>query len=52
MAACAQARRDARERQDLLVTLVGILVLRVMRFIGATGYLYYMGWLDVMDYFP
>ena len=48
----AQARRDAIERQELLVTLVGIFVLLIMTFIGATGYLHYMGWLDVRDYFP
>ena len=48
----AQARRDAIERQELMVTLVGIFVLLVMTFIGATGYLPYMGWLDVRDYFP
>ena len=48
----AQARRDAIQRQELMVTLVGIFVLLVMTFIGATGYLHYMGWLDVRDYFP
>jgi len=48
----AQARRDAIERQELMVTLVGIFVLLVMTFIGATGYLHYMGWIDVMDYLP
>ena len=48
----AQARRDAIERQELMVTLVGIFVLLVMTFIGATGYLHYMGWLDVRDYLP
>ncbi len=48
----AQARRDAIERQELMVTLVGIFVLLVMTFIGATGYLHYMGWLDIRDYFP
>ena len=48
----AQARRDAIERQELMVTLVGIFVLLIMTFIGATGYLHYMGWLDVRDYFP
>ena len=46
----AQARRDAIERQELMVTLVGIFVLLVMTFIGATGYLHYMGWLDIWDY--
>jgi len=48
----AQARRDAIERQELMVTLVGIFVLLVMTFLGATFYLHFMGWLDVRDYFP
>ena len=34
-----------------MVTIVGIMVLLIMTFIGATGYLHYMGWLDVRDYF-
>jgi len=48
----AEARRDAIQRQELMVTIVGIMVLLIMTFIGATGYLHYMGWLDVRDYFP
>ena len=48
----AQARRDAIERQELMVTLVGIFVLLIMTFIGAAGYLHYMKWIDVMDYLP
>ena len=47
----AQARRDAIQRQELVITIVGILVLLIFTFIGATGYLHYMGWLDVRDYF-
>jgi len=48
----AQARRDAIERQEFMVAVVGIFVLLVFTFIGATGYMHYMGWLDVRDYFP
>ena len=47
----AQARRDAIQRQELMVTIVGIAVLLIFTFVGATGYLHYMGWLDVRDYF-
>jgi len=47
----AQARRDAIQRQELMVTIVGIIVLLIFTFVGATGYLHYMGWLDVRDYF-
>ncbi len=48
----AQARRDAIQQQEFMVTIVGILVLLIFTFIGATGYLHYMGWLDVWDYLP
>jgi hypothetical protein len=47
----AQARRDAIQRQELMITIVGIVVLLIFTFVGATGYLHYMGWLDVRDYF-
>ena len=47
----AQARRDAIERQEIIITVVGIIVLLIFTFIGATGYLHYMGWLDVRDWF-
>ena len=47
----AQARRDAIQQQELMVTIVGIIVLLIMTFIGAAGYLHYMGWVDVWDYF-
>tara|TARA_R100000734_G_C3290297_1_gene82213 strand:+ start:373 stop:828 length:456 start_codon:yes stop_codon:yes gene_type:complete len=47
----AQARRDAIQRQELIITIVGIVVLLIFTFVGATGYLHYMGWLDVRDYF-
>jgi hypothetical protein len=48
----AQARRDAIQQQEFMVTIVGIAVLLIFTFIGATGYLHYMGWLDVWDYLP
>ena len=48
----AQARRDAIQQQEFMVTIVGIFVLLVFTFIGATGYLHYMGWLDIWDYLP
>ena len=48
----AAARREAIERQEWAITIVGILVLLIFTFVGAVGYLHYMGWLDVRDYFP
>ena len=47
----AQARRDQIAQQELMITIVGIVVLLIFTFVGATGYLHYMGWLDVRDYF-
>ena len=46
----AQARRDAIQRQEVAITIIGIVVLLIFTFVGATGYLHYMGWLDVRDY--
>ena len=48
----AQARRDAIERQELAVTLAGILFLITASAIGSTAYLHHMGWVDVNDYLP
>ena len=48
----AQARRDAIQRQELVITVVGITVLLIFTFIGATGYLHFMGWINVRNYFP
>ena len=48
----AQARRDAIQRQELMITIAGITVLLIFTFIGSAGYLHYMGWIDVRDYFP
>ena len=47
----AQARRDAIERQELAVTIIGIIVLLIFTFVGAAAYLHYMEWIDVRDYF-
>tara|TARA_A100000172_G_scaffold15983_2_gene8495 strand:+ start:11923 stop:12378 length:456 start_codon:yes stop_codon:yes gene_type:complete len=47
----AQARRDAIQKQEFMVTVVGIIVLLIFTFVGAIGYLHYMGWLDIKDYF-
>jgi len=48
----AQARRDAIAQQELMITVVGIIVLLIFTFVGASAYLHYMGWIDVRDYFP
>ena len=45
----AQARREAIERQEMMVTIAGIVVLLLFSAVGATAYLHYMGWLDVRD---
>ena len=48
----AQARGDAIQRQELMITVVGIVVLLIFTFVGASAYLHYMGWIDVMDFLP
>ena len=48
----AQARRDAIQRQELMITVVGIVVLLIFTFVGSSAYLHYMGWIDVMDFVP
>ena len=48
----AQARREAMARQELAVTLAGILFLITASAIGSTAYLHHMGWIDVKDYLP
>ena len=47
----AQARRDAIERQEMMITIVGIVVLLVFSAVGAAAYLHYMDWIDVRDWF-
>jgi hypothetical protein len=46
----AQARREAIERQEMMVTIAGIFVLLLFSAVGATAYLHYMGWIDVRDW--
>ena len=46
----AQARREAIERQEMMVTIAGIIVLLLFSAVGATAYLHYMGWIDVRDW--
>ena len=48
----AQARRDAIAQQELIITIVGIVVLLIFTFVGAAAYLHYMQCIDVRDYFP
>ena len=48
----AQARRDQIAQQELMITIVGIVVLLIFTFVGATAYMHYMEWIDVRDYFP
>ena len=47
----AQARREAIERQELAITIVGIIVLLIFTFVGASAYLHYMQWIDIRDFF-
>tara|TARA_B100001939_G_scaffold347972_1_gene371702 strand:+ start:6419 stop:6874 length:456 start_codon:yes stop_codon:yes gene_type:complete len=47
----AQARREAIERQELIITIVGIIVLLIFTFVGASAYLHYMEWIDIRDWF-
>ena len=47
----AKLRRDAIAQQELMITVVGIIVLLIFTFVGAAAYLHYMGWIDIKDYF-
>ena len=47
----ALARREAIERQELAITVAGIVVLLLFSAVGSALYLHWMGWLDVRDYF-
>ncbi|MGB0717753.1 MAG: hypothetical protein ACPGO7_00325 [Alphaproteobacteria bacterium] len=46
----AQARRDAIERQEMMITIVGIVVLLTFSGIGAVAYLHFMDWIDVRNW--
>lgn len=47
----AIARREAIHRQEIAITLAGIVFLITASAVGATAYLHYMGWIDFWDYF-
>ena len=47
----AQARRDAIERQELIITITGIVVLLLFASIGSALYLNYLGWINLQNYF-
>jgi len=46
----AQARREAIERQEMMITIAGIVVLLLFASVGSMAYLHYMGWIDVRDW--
>ena len=46
----ARLRREAIERQELMITIAGIVVLLTFAFVGSTAYLHYLGWVDVRDW--
>ena len=48
----ARLRREAIERQELMITVAGIVVLLTFAFVGSTAYLHYLGWVDVRDWMP
>jgi uncharacterized DUF497 family protein len=48
----ARLRREAIERQELMITIAGIVVLLLFSAIGSMAYLHYLGWVNVRDYFP
>ena len=48
----ALARREAIERQELAITVAGIVVLLMFSAIGSMAYLHYMGWLNIRNYMP
>jgi len=47
----ARLRREAMERQEMMLTIAGIVFLITASAIGSTLYLHYMGWLDIRSYF-
>ena len=48
----ARLRREAIERQEMMITVAGIVVLLMFSAIGSTAYLHYLGWVDVRDWLP
>ena len=47
----ARLRREAIERQEMALTIAGILVLLTASAMIAGAYLHYMNWIDLRDYF-
>ena len=47
----ARLRREAMERQEMMLTIAGIVFLITASAVGSTLYLHYMGWLDIRSYF-
>ena len=47
----ARLRREAIERQELMITIAGIVVLLLFSAVGSALYLHHMGWIDVRDWF-
>ena len=47
----ARMRREAQERQEMMLTIAGIVLLITASAVGSTLYLHYMGWLDIRNYF-
>ena len=47
----ARLRREAIERQELIITIVGIIILLIFTFVGSSAYLHYMEWIDIRDWF-
>tara|TARA_Y100000592_G_scaffold52570_2_gene83056 strand:+ start:432 stop:881 length:450 start_codon:yes stop_codon:yes gene_type:complete len=47
----ARMRREAQERQEMMLTIAGIVLLITASVVGSTLYLHYMGWLDIRSYF-
>ena len=48
----ARLRREAIERQELMITIAGIVVLLLFSAIGSMAYLHYLGWVNIRDYLP
>lgn len=48
----ARLRREAIERQEMMITIAGIVVLLMFSAIGSITYLHYMGWLNIRNYIP
>ena len=47
----ARLRREAIERQEMMITIAGIVVLLLFSAVGSALYLHHMGWIDVRDWF-